>query len=750
MSQFLSKARQKLNIRDSGAALVTVVILMAVVIAIGAVATSLTVTALSMKVVERKNKNTFYDADALMEELYANIETYASNAFLDAYESTMLNYLSISADSDINVALEEAYLVNLLDVFTGLGCDDYQGDVGDEFVIDVSTGEIFYATYDSDLLDAVLTSCMPEGETDCLDLSTDPQIVVDYAKGTFTIQGLRVIASSDDGYESSIDTDIVISCPVINLENVSANQEFFKYAIIAEDSIDFTASNVSIKGNVYSGAGGITLSALANSISLIGETIITRGDISITAANSSMTIGNSATALWAENIIIDGNSSTLDVTGTTYISDDLEVNGSYSTVNLTGTYFGYNYSDDYTNGTLATDAAYSSAIIINGYGSSVDLSNLIRLYVAGRSFISRSAGGESNGSDIGLGESVTVRAAQLAYYVPLSYDDTAIVDTSTLMLTDYGISYYADNGIKNIAQYLDPNQQVVAYYYNYTKNGSRISAVSYYLNFVDEDGASAFFLAYYDSGLSEETLALSESYMGENGFALDQGELIYTLSGNLLYRDINDVDAGVQVVLGNSSGADTSVFATTTLAAAKSYKCLQLTLTEDTAAIGGISDSDVRLTDKTADSMFDYLINSDEMDAYIEAASDKTFIIEDAVYEKLLANGTYEAVVLVDGDYTITTSLTQGLVVATGDVHVEGSFTGKIVSGGTVTFASNATVIASSTIITDLLDEDAARSTSYFYKALKQYTPGTASVTAGSVRVADYMGYTNWTKNKED
>ncbi len=757
--KILKSLLNQIKRENRGGSLIAVVVLMTVVMAIGAVATTLTITTLSMKVVERENKNTFYDADSIMEELVSGIEANANTAYAKAYETVMLNYVSLSATDGVNTALQEEYLQNLLLIFVNATKTEYSGDEAADLVKDISTGDILYATYDSTILDDVLKACLAEEHVQYLDIETvNPSVSVDYSLGTFTIYGLRVVVTTEEGYESSIDTDLVISTPALSMAGVEASQELTKYCVIADDGIEFNASNVSIDGSVYAGAEGISVTAGVDSIAITGDTILTRGDITTFAADSSITIGSTNSVIWAENIIASGDRSTMYINGTCYVSDDLEVNGQDCTVTLSGTYFGYNYSENYgTKVNTSGLAAYSSAILINGFGSSVDLSNLSQLYVAGRSYISRNSGDTSlNTSDIILGESVTVRATQLAYFVPSIYNQSATYDSSTLMLTEAGISYYTSIGVENIKQYLDSSQNLVAYYYNYTRNGKVISGVNYYLNFTDEAAAASFFAVYFNSSASSEMKALAQKYMSDDGLVLNDGELIYTLSGNLLYRSESDASGDISVIIGNGTAADTTAFEATTLNAAKMYKALQLTLSDDAATIdGGISDEDVRLADKTSETMFEYLINTVAMSEYI--ASSSSDIIANSVYEESIStsSSSYRAVVLVDnagkGAYEIDNKLSEGIVVATGDVIVSGNFTGLIICDGTLTCKSNATVTSSSLIVSSLLTEDLERGDdSLFYRVFKTFV---ASVDDGSDNTAinfnSYIGYSNWVKNKE-
>ena len=65
-------------------------------------------------------------------------------------------------------------------------------------------------------------------------------------------------------------------------------------------------------------------------------------------------------------------------------------------------------------------ADLSSAIVINGKNTTLDLSEAQKVMLAGRNYIASSkvSGNRSNKNDIITGESITVKGTQLAYLVP--------------------------------------------------------------------------------------------------------------------------------------------------------------------------------------------------------------------------------------------------------------------------------------------------------------------------------------------
>lgn len=65
-------------------------------------------------------------------------------------------------------------------------------------------------------------------------------------------------------------------------------------------------------------------------------------------------------------------------------------------------------------------SALSSAIVINGKNTTMDLSGLEKIMLAGKNYIASSqiAGKRTNSNDVMTGESLTVKGTQLAYLAP--------------------------------------------------------------------------------------------------------------------------------------------------------------------------------------------------------------------------------------------------------------------------------------------------------------------------------------------
>lgn len=201
----------------------------------------------------------------------------------------------------------------------------------------------------------------------------------------------------------------------------------------------------------YSGlyVDGATVALTSDQIIIPGSlAVMNCGDVTVTSLTKSSDT-KSAASVWADSIILDGYSLKLDKDGNQlkgsklnmvancYISDDLELNSNSSEFLLNGQYYGYNYasldnrvySKDAIEGyrvgsstvwgglkhvfTKDTDAGIkdgqgiegqahynSSAIIVNGENSKLDLSLADALYVAGQSYIEVSKNTTTDSKDV--------------------------------------------------------------------------------------------------------------------------------------------------------------------------------------------------------------------------------------------------------------------------------------------------------------------------------------------------------------
>ena len=102
-----------------------------------------------------------------------------------------------------------------------------------------------------------------------------------------------------------------------------------------------------------------------------------------------------------------------------------------------------------------SDTALSSSIVINGKNTTLDLSGVRKIMLAGRSYIGtskvKSVNGESNSNDVMMGESITVKGTQLAYLLPSELIDASKLKNSEMEIKNpMSYSDYESSGLKQM------------------------------------------------------------------------------------------------------------------------------------------------------------------------------------------------------------------------------------------------------------------------------------------------------------
>lgn len=733
---------------DRGASLLAVLILMVVVSAIAVVITKITIVNIQMKEVERGTKKNFYSADAIMDDLRTGAREQAETALENAYADVLQHYVDYTSGGK-----------NAQDVFKQNYMNGLEKYFADPMKTPVDTtneqGNVVYrvAGYDADKVKGCILDGTQQG---CFVAPADPKYEIDYGAGTFILKDVRVVYKDAQDYETSITTDLVFSTPDMNFSGQSQVKEFMKYALIADDQINVNASNVTVDGSVYAGVGGIVASGNGTG-ELKGRMILTRGDI-VADMGSALKVGDGNSSIWAENLMTTGKSAaTLDVNGNMYVADDLALNAKESKVTLQGNYYGYNFQKNYGAGdTVATDADFSSAIMINGKSSSLNIQNLKYLLLAGRTFISR--GNNSSNTDIQMGESIAARTNQLAYYVPERYVKVESGESTLLKWndaqkvrigekeypigeSDYAASIHVDP--VKLDGWLNHANPIVPYYYT---NG-----VNYYLNFKSQQDANEFYAAYY-AGNTGKAGGLAGTYLDKNALIIDEhNKVIMTLSGDIMYRTKpEEMFQEKAVTIEPDNWKDSAGLLWDYCSKlAVSYKSLELGLkdfgqsvTPDQVRFSVTDENGHEKIDKSIDPLFDKLIDRSALQEEIakhKNPGDAGFTVYHPADDVYLIDNT--------GVYDLPTSITKGIVVATGSVKVSGNFEGLIISGGKVTFDANVQVKGNKLLVSNLFKEDQSRQDPLFSKFFRDCSGTAASNISGQLDLDSYINYDEWKKN---
>ncbi len=427
----MRRRHRKLN--NQGSTLLTVIICIAFVGILGSMILSVTMTNLQMKIIESKSKENFYTCEVAMEEIRTGIAEIAATSIQEVYATKVISNFADFLFRYPNQVDKNTYIKQQISV----AIVRYLGDVDTETEEQLWSGTPVKEKGD-DIFQTYL-SAPPAGAVLTVSIGRDETHLPIYSDGsTVTIEDIRVSMLKND-YETSITTDIVITLPDFTFDDVAQTEEtvytldrpFRNYALAADGLILSEQANGEshIWGNVYAGAG-ITVDGLNmqnHTLNLTSDLVITRGTIKVEDTGKLMIRGSGTgidskpAVVWADELqtatTLDSMvyeaflPTALDIYGICFIKDDLTLEGSFSSVKLKGAYVGYS----------AAHTAQGSSIIINGTGSSMDLSELDSLILAGRANISPDGMGIEE--DIMTGESIAFKSNQRAYLIPGNFID---------------------------------------------------------------------------------------------------------------------------------------------------------------------------------------------------------------------------------------------------------------------------------------------------------------------------------------
>ncbi len=738
---------------NRGVSLIAVVVAIFFVSTIGVIVTQTTITNIRMKEIEKATKVNFYSSEQVTDELGAKLNDVASTAMKDAYVATLSNYRNVMAyGNNIQKDFSDRYLNQLK---TSLSCVVEYKDAPSDTTYE--TGYTDFANV-KNLMTNADGSDSPMKQFLVTPTSNKVFYEVDYTNSLMVLKDLTISYTDTKGYKSVIHTDIVLHTPKLNFSGTNIVKEFMRYSVIADNQLKVSSQNVNIGGNAYAGEGGIVCTG-SGAANFSGNTVVTRGTIQVQNGGD-LTVGGTNSKVWAENIenTGSGSASKLVLNGNIYVSDDLSLNGTSTVsgspciVEVNGNYYGYNFQDMYRDsdaGKENKDASYSSAIVINGKNNKLNLENATYLLLSGRTYISRTGGTGNN--DVALGESISVRSNQMAYFVPTSYVD--ITGTKPFISDTFQLAQYYGVAESAITANVKKNATGSEYYvatYNYVTAGGA-SDVVYYLDFASEQCANNFYAAYAAAN-SGKINTYANKYLTNDALILSP-TLLYSLKGDILSRASAGADFTTSnVTIGGSWNKD-SIYWNFAKRMGITYKSLQMYLESYN---NSITVEDIRFwdatgnnIDKSLNNLFDNLIDRDSSDsnginldadlAALPAGTES--IIDDSDVNKVI-------VITKSSNYTVPGSYKGGIIIATGNVQLNNNFNGMIISAGDISFATNVTTTADEMMVSQMFTADMALDTPLFSKYFKNSNTFSESV-IGDVRVDDFLTYDNWSKTED-
>lgn len=621
----------------AGSTIIVVLVTMTFVVVLASILLYMSLVNMQMKKLDREGKANYYDAEAAMNEIHTGIQSAVSEAISRAYTKVLINYNNTTDETTVDAQRESTFSNEFYNTLYNYKYKDvslfvpdgsqykYIPDALKGFVSDPRTG-ISGSTVQSDGDELTLKS-----------------VKVTYSAG---------------GYTSTVTADIKITKPKTHFNasqlTLSSLPNFGIIAKTALTESTITADPVTITGNIY--AGNVFVSGNGNKLNIKNAaSFITGGNVTVDA--SAVVSLSANTALWAKDIILD-SSGEIDLSGDAFISDDLNLRGDGAKAVLSGRYFGY--------GNSTSEAQNSSSIIVNGKHTLLDMSGLSALILAGHSFI------DYSGTEIAMGQSVSVKSDQVAYLLPESClpagftnpyqtnaDNQTLYSQITLgeTLSAYGIN---DN---NKNEYITLIRKQIG----------NITIVYFCIKFPTPTDANAYFKNYFkDNYVSiQRYLDLySKGIFINNPLTPNLAGGMYTFDTGTSTEDASDdtrnmIDA-------------TSVPASTIQEISDSYANLCVTLSK---AVEGGGEA----------SPYEYILDTNQMDALTGTIS----------YSK---DGAVRAVVTNASDYKVSDALALGpvnLIISSGNILVDEDFTGLIIAKGTVDLLHSVT--ADSTAATEAL-----------------------------------------------
>lgn len=719
--------QDKLYRSKEGSSLVTVIIGVLFLAAIGVIVLTVANKYMVAVNVDHYASDNFYQTEGILEEVKTGLLEYAGDAAEKAYKEIAETYTDTSRTISLRKTFSQTYLTEIISKLKGsaYNWDDAKVGVKQE---------------DCDIRNIKSLTKKPDAVTTVKD--TDMEFIINYeeSKGySLTLLNLMFDFTDEADYRSTIRTDICMTVPDYKFQGDSTLEEIKDYIVISDDALKVTMNdNVMgpvFRGKIYTGnkKAGIEIAG-ESAATFYSPTIISRGSLELLGGSNVNIAGETGAGdLWLQNIRLKSDSSSslstrLELNANAYIANDLDIEANNSTVVLSGKYYGYSYNEENKAEATTARSDFSSAILVNGLNTTLEAKNLDKLILAGRTFVARKDDMDnSKVSDIMMGESIAVKSNQLAYLLPDIYinsgdghnpmggDEQVSIDKQALLDSELGT-------------YLDPNEPYTA---NYSNAGNY---VFYYLKFKDGKSANDYFKKYYNGTDTDEEGEIishkaqlddkAKAYISSAGDTnMKFSQELFLVAGNVIqnyyasggssiesanYYDQNGDPNSELLADGKTMGQDYVGYQTSLLAS-------------------GNTTGSMRLEESAKPLVADKIIDFDKVSGTIHKLDDKS----------------NAHVYVTSGDYEVDGSIKKGLIIAKGNVEVKSGFTGLILSKGTVTTIGNNLKLNSDMVMLGKLLEFIRKDE----ELAKLFYGFNGSQANNPTNLSECLSYQNWVKN---
>lgn len=697
--------------RNSGSSIVIVIIAMAM---IGILATTLlwmSYVNYKIKVNDIRNKNSFYSAETVMEQIVAGLQKETSDSVAVAYQEVLSNWEALENETNRYSTFASVYLDTLVKHLRN-------SEKGDGYY----NRDILMNYVDTEIWKNVNQTAWKNG-TDEADAEKEP--VMELVNGNSLILHNVFVSYVDGDRLSIVSTDLCLDAPEIVFTRSGSVDDLYDYLLIGNQGISLTkgSGQVTGDGSIYAGIdeatgkGGITINPASSLAINNGRYVISKGEIDVIGPGAGFIVRDAketGSSVYAKSLDLQSGMISLD--SKTYIANDLTLSGNGSKATLTKEYYGYGTSTETGLEDRTTDQENSSAIIINGQNSTVNLSGVNTLMLAGRAYIGTNTtkkeldqNTEKNEKAVLMGESITVKGGQIAYLVPTEclgvYNGETLIgqnpltqDQATKMQAykdQYGEEFREVDftrpvgrlGGETLASFgvadMDHIRKVST---QYVGGGTESKSLTYYYLVMDADDAARYYQTYYQQDNNKEMIDNYFKKYATGGILLGDytsKQNSYTILGNALVSDALS-QSGVSLF----TSADTTTDRTLTPAEvfqksadiANVYKGLTTNLSEDGASASPLQN------------VFESVIKK-EITMKQEDGSEQ----KEPIQKYLMDNGgTMEFTtedglkgIITTGNYTLS-SATGGasnvrLIISLGDIMIDRNFTGLAIAKGTIT-----------------------------------------------------------------
>lgn len=708
--------------RNRGSSIVIVIIAMAM---IGILATTLlwmSYINYKIKVNDIRNKNSFYSAEMVMEQIVAGLQKEASDSVAVAYQEVLSNWDELQSESNRYSSFASTYLDTLVKHLrdTDKGDGYYKRDILKGYV-------------DTTVWDHVNQTAWDNGTDDTDETKKKPP-VMELVNGNSLILRNVFVSYMDEDRLSIVSTDLCLDVPEIVFTQSGSIDELYNYILIGNQGISLKESSgqVTADGSIYAGTddkgkGGITINKASTLAINNGRYVISKGEIDVIGPGAGLIVRDvkeTGSSVYAKNL--DLQSGTISLDSNTYIANDLTLSGNGSKATLTKEYYGYGISAESGIGDSKTDQENSSAIIINGQNSTVNMSGVNTLMLAGRAYIGTNttkkeldqnaeavANGDAakkNEKAVLMGESITVKGGQIAYLVPTEclgvYNGETIIgqnpvtqDVAAKIQTyknDYGENFKEVDFTREVSRLgglslssfgvtdMDHIRKVST---QYVGGGTESKSLTYYYLVMDAENAARYYQTYYLNGSNKETIDNYFKKYATGGIVLGDytsEQNSYTILGNALVSDVLS-QSGVSLLASTATASNTMTTAEVYQKSgeiANVYKGLTTNLSEDGASASSFQN------------VFDSVIKKEIVTKNADGSETR-----ETIQEYLIHNGTGSTMefttddglkgIITAGSYTLS-SATSGasnirLIVSLGDITIDRNFTGLAIAKGTIT-----------------------------------------------------------------